>query len=36
MLRHAAGHDDGLSAPALANCEVLKIAVRHDSIRGLD
>jgi len=36
MLRHAAGQDDHLSAPGLANCEVLKIAVRHDGIGGLD
>ena len=36
MLRHAAGQDEHFSAPALANCEVLKIAVRQDSIRGLD
>ena len=36
MLRHAAGQDEHFSAPALTNCEVLKIAVRQDSIRGLD
>jgi probable phosphoglycerate mutase len=36
MLRHAAGQDDHLAAPALANCEVVRIAVRHDTIRGLD
>ncbi len=36
MLRHAAGQDEHLSAPGLANCEVLRIAVRHDGIRGLD
>ena len=36
MLRHAAGEDDHLAAPALANCEVVKIAVGPNSIRGLD
>jgi broad specificity phosphatase PhoE len=36
MLRHAAGRDEHLSAPALANCEVLRIGVRDDLIRGLD
>jgi 2,3-bisphosphoglycerate-dependent phosphoglycerate mutase len=36
MLRHATGRDDHLSAPGLANCEVVRIAVRKDAIRGLD
>jgi broad specificity phosphatase PhoE len=36
MLRHAAGQDDHLAATGLANCEVLRIAVRHDAIGGLD
>ena len=36
MLRHAAGQDEALSAPAPANGELLKIAVRDDTFRGLD
>jgi 2,3-bisphosphoglycerate-dependent phosphoglycerate mutase len=36
MLRHAAGQDEHLSAPGLANCEVLRIVVRDDAVRGLD
>ena len=36
MLRHAAGYDDALSAPAPANGELLKIAARSSTFGGLD
>jgi probable phosphoglycerate mutase len=36
MLRHAAGEDDQLAAPPLRNAELVRLAVRDGSLRGLD
>ncbi len=36
MLRRAAGRDEALSAPGLANGELLKIGIRDGAFRGLD